>query len=160
MEVETAIAGTKLKSAPGPDHISYEMIRHFPKAVRVWIVNLFNLIMTNSKCPKGWKTLKIAFIPKPNRTGYRPIAMSCCIGKIMEKIINDRLSWWLESKNTFSDQLCGFRRGKSCYDNLVGLRLDLDIARIQGLHTGVLFIDIEGAYNNVSIPTLIGKLIN
>lgn len=77
----------------------------------------------------------------------------------MERIKNDYLMWWVESRNLIPGNFCGFRRGKSCYDNLANLRLDLDIARLQGLFMGVIFIDIEGAYDNVNIKTLIAHLI-
>lgn len=153
-EVEVAIEKSKTKSAPGLDNISYETIRHFPPLAKIWLRDFFNLTLSKSKTPSEWKKYKVCFISKPNRSGYRPIAMSSCISKILERIVNDRLMWWVESKNLIPENFCGFRRGKSCYDNLANFRLDLDIVRLQGLNMGAVFIDIEGAYDNVNIQTL------
>lgn len=86
--------------------------------------------------------------------------MASCVLKIFERIINDRLMWWVEANKMIPDVFCGFRTGKSCYDNLANLRLDLEIARVQGMHTGVIFTDIEGAYDNVNITNLCQKLID
>lgn len=157
-ELEHAISSSKLKSAPGMDHVSYEIIKHLPAATISRILAIFNCIIESGKIPETWHQYKVSFIPKPHGRGYRPIAMSGCMLKILERIINDRLTWWIESKAKLPNCFNGFRRGKSCYDNFLDLRLEMDIARIQGLTTGVVFIDITGAYDNVNVETLIDKL--
>ena len=63
-------------------------------------------------------------IPKPNRdlsdpTNYRPIALTSCLCEIMERMVNDRLVWVLESKNLISKFQCGFRKDHSTLEYLV-----------------------------------------
>lgn len=157
-ELEHAIQSAKSKSAPGMDFISYEIIKQLPQPITSKIRDIFNCIMDSGRIPESWKNYKVCFIPKTNGKGYRPIAMSSCLLKTLERIINDRLSWWVESVGILPHCFNGFRRGKSCYDNLLDLRLEMDIARIQGLSTGVSFIDITEAYDNVNIDTLTNKL--
>lgn len=45
---------------------------------------------------KEWKRNQVIFIDKSNKEKVRPITMSSCVGKILERMINDRLMWWLE----------------------------------------------------------------
>ena len=52
--------------------------------------------------PEDWHKAVIIPIPKPGKdkteaTNYRPIALTSCICKTMERMINDRLVWFLES---------------------------------------------------------------
>lgn len=44
--------------------------------------------------------------------------MSSCVSKIMERMINERLMWWSEKQRILDNWQNGFRRGKSCLDNL------------------------------------------
>ena len=65
-------------------------------------------------------------IPKPGKdkteaTNYRPIALTSCICKTMERIINDKLVWFLESNNLISGNQAGFRKNYSTNDHLVRL---------------------------------------
>ena len=65
-------------------------------------------------------------IPKPGKdkteaTNYRPIALTSCICKTMERMINDRLVWFLESNNLISRNQAGFRKNYSTNNHLVRL---------------------------------------
>ena len=64
---------------------------------------IFNNVWQNNTFPKIWQEAIIIPIPKPNKDtllteNYRPIALKYCMGKILEKIINNRLKWLLEIK--------------------------------------------------------------
>ena len=51
---------------------------------------------------------------------YRPKALTNCVCKTMERMINKRLVWFLES-NILSNIKCGFRKNRSTIDHLVRL---------------------------------------
>ena len=61
-----------------------------------------NEIWRTGKFPEDWHKAVIVPIPKPGKyktegTDHRPIALTICICKTMERMINDRLVWFLES---------------------------------------------------------------
>ena len=63
-------------------------------------------------------------IPKPgkdptNPTIYRPIALTSCICKIMQRVINRRLVWYIESRKLLTNVECRFRSRQSTVDHLV-----------------------------------------
>ena len=65
-------------------------------------------------------------VPKPGKdhtepNNYRPIALTSCLCKTIERMINVRLVWYLESKNLISPVQSGFRSERCTNDNLVRL---------------------------------------
>ncbi|EFN72428.1 hypothetical protein EAG_08605, partial [Camponotus floridanus] len=40
----------------------------------------------------------------------RSIALSSCVGKIMERLINKRMIWWAEKEEKLAKDQNGFRR--------------------------------------------------
>lgn len=55
--------------------------------------------------------------------------MSSCVGKIMERLINDRLMWLAEKKGWLDPHQNGFRKGRSCVDSLVRFVTDVELSR-------------------------------
>ena len=72
-------------------------------------------IWRTGKFPEDWHKAVIIPIPKPGKdkteaTNYRPIALTSCICKTMEIMIDERLVWFLESNNLISGNQAGFRK--------------------------------------------------
>ena len=72
-------------------------------------------------------------------TNYRPIALTSCIYKTMEGVINDRLVWFLESNNLISGNQVGFRKNYSTNDHLVRLESFIRDAFIKKEHCVAIF---------------------
>ena len=76
------------------------------------------------KFPESWELATIILIPKPGKdhtepTNYRPIALTSCLCKTLERMINARLVWYLEINNFISPVQSVFRSERSTNDNLV-----------------------------------------
>ena len=57
--------------------------------------------------PHSWRQATNVPIPKPgkdhtNPSNYRPIALTSCLCKLMEKLVNKRLMWFLETNKKIS----------------------------------------------------------
>ena len=65
----------------------------------------------------------------------------------MERLVNARLSWYLESNGILCPSQCGFRRNRSTVDHLVTLDTVIRMAFRERRHVGAVFFDIEGAYD-------------
>ena len=65
----------------------------------------------------------------------------------MERIINDRLVWYLEKSKLITPVQCGFRKHRSTTDHLVRLESFVREAFIQRQHAVAVFFDLEKAYD-------------
>ena len=91
-------------------------------------------------------------IPKPEKdathpTNYRPVALTSCVCKIMERMVDNRLVWYLERNKIITPAQSGFRKGRSTTDQLVRLESFVREAFIQKQHVTAIFFDLEKAYN-------------
>ena len=111
-------------TACGPDVIHYQLLKHLPESALQVLLDLMNDIWETGDLPSIWKLANVIPIPKPGkdhseRSNYRPIALTSCVCKTMERMINARLVWFLESNGLLSNIQCGFRQGRSTLDHLV-----------------------------------------
>ncbi|KMQ87593.1 pol-like protein [Lasius niger] len=109
--------------------------------------------------PKQWNEYFTVFIPKPGKKdALRPISMANNLHKIFERLIYKRLEWWAENNHIFHETQFGFRRGLSCIDNIATLITDIHTANKERKYTGVVFLDLVGAFDNV-IPEALMALL-
>ena len=136
----------------GPDNIHYQILKHLPSDALETLLNNMNEIWRTGKFPEDWHKAVIIPIPKPGKdkteaTNYRPIALTSCICKTMERMINDRLVCFLESNNLISGNQAGFRKNYSTNDHLVRLESFIHDAFIKKEHCVAIFFDLEKAYD-------------
>ena len=164
-ELKIAIADTEQKSSPGPDKITYSMLKHLPHVGLEKILDFYNNILNNGELPDTWKHAVITPIPKPQKdntlpANYRPISQTNTLCKILEKIITNRLHYFLETNNKFNKYQTGFRKGLSTTDQLIKLQNEITATmRKKGL-TVAVFLDFEKAYDMIWKPGLLYKCNN
>ena len=129
---------------------------------------MFNAVWRGAPIPQAWRTAVIIPLLKEGKDpedpgSYRPISLTDCLGKLLEKIIADRLSSWMEEKNLFNECQAGFRQDRCTTDQvwkLVQQATDkIQTKRDSGLATLVTFFDFERAYDKVWREGLISKMI-
>ena len=139
-------------TATGPDEIHYQFLKHLPKQSLLVILDIFNSIWESGDLPDSWREAIIIPIPKPqkdttNPTNYRPISLTSCLCKTMERMINARLVWFLEKNHLISKYQSDFRHGRSTTDQLVCLESIIRDAFVCGNHAVLVFFDLEKAYD-------------
>lgn len=75
--------------------------------------------------------------------GYRLITLLNTMTKIIEKIINTRLIWFLEKNEILSKEQSGFRHSRSTLDNLIIIKNEIENAFEQKQILGMVSIDIS-----------------
>ena len=136
---------TTAETAPGNDNLPYSIIKHANTEMKKIILKSFNIIYQSNQFPRSWSLAIIIPILKPQKTptdpnNYRPISLTICMCKLLEKIVNRRLIWFLEKNNLIDVQQCGFRRNRSTTDNLIEIDSAINSARNNRNHfIGVFF---------------------
>jgi ribonuclease HI len=150
-ELENALSKTK-NTSPGPDGIYYQMISNMPDNARQYLLKIYNKLFKSGYFPNQWSEATIIPIPKPGKnhavpTNYRPIALTSCLCKILERMINNRLCDYLEMNGILSSAQCGCRKHHSTIDHLVRLETEVRNAFSHGEHLIAIFYDLEKAYD-------------
>jgi len=150
-ELEWALSSA-YDTSPGPDDIPYAFLRHLNEEGKVWLLGLFNLSWEASVYPGRWRDAITIPIPKPGKdrksaSSYRPIALTSCVSKTIERMVNARLIWVAETCGRLTDLQCGFRRRTSTVDLLVNLEGHLETAFAKKQHSLGIFFDLEKAYD-------------
>ena len=161
-EIELALKSNN-NSAPGLDQIHYSMLFYLPTNAKEVLKVIYNNILQNSSPPEQWCKFKIVPILKPNKnqqlaSSYRPISLASCVLKTFERIIKNRLTWWLSENNHWPKSQYGFRKYHSTNDALLELTLDIQQAFSEKKSVVALFLDIKGAYDSVQLELLVKKL--
>ena len=153
-EMAQSMNKCKLKKAPGPDKVSNDMLVQLSSYGKEILLNLLNKTWQLGQLPKIWKTATIIPVlkkdkPKENPSSYQPISLKSCICKIIERMINARLYWWLEKTKTINPNQAGFRRGRQTIDQLIRLTQNVADGFQDGEHTAAVFVDLQQAYDCV-----------
>jgi len=138
-------------SAVGPDDIHYQMLKHLPPNAVNTLLGTLNNIWFAGNFPPSWRTSTVIPIPKPAKdaadpNNYCPIALTSCLCKVMERMINNRLVWFLERNKLITPSVC-FRKHRSTTDHLAYLESFIREAFIQRQHAVAVFFDLEKAYD-------------
>ena len=150
-ELLNALSDTN-DTATGPDDIHYQMLKHLPSDALHTLLNTFSNIWLSGNFPSSWRQAYIVPIPKPdkdttNPSNYCPIALTSCVCKIMECMLNKRLVWYLENNKLITPTQSGFRKGRSTTDHLIRLESFVREAFAQRQHAVAIFFDLEKAYD-------------
>ncbi|KAI8118185.1 Retrovirus-related Pol polyprotein from type-1 retrotransposable element R1 [Lucilia cuprina] len=120
-EIVQIAKGIGDKKAPGPDNIPNSALKLAVMKSPSVFINTFDQCLQEGIFPDQWKKQTLVLIPKPNKpagepASYRPICLLDTVGKILEKLIYNRLLPIVEMSGGLSNRQFGFRKAKSTID--------------------------------------------
>ena len=123
-ELQESLESLPPKKATGEDEIHNTFLKNLPDIKQNELLGIINRSWRTHEIPAKWTNSLIIPIPKQGKDptdpqSYRPISLLSCASKVMEKMINTRLTWLLESTSGYSNTQCGFRKQRSPEDLLV-----------------------------------------
>ena len=141
------IKAISLYKSSGIKHLSSRFIRDAMLYIPQVFLHLYNIVRLNGDFPDPWKIATVIPLPKnndpKNSSELRPISLLPIVGKILEKLIHNQFSKFLENTHYLSGFQHGFRKEHSTtsattkfVDNIM---LNLD----RGHHTIAVFLDIK-----------------
>ncbi|GFT11305.1 putative 115 kDa protein in type-1 retrotransposable element R1DM [Trichonephila clavipes] len=163
-EVNTMVSMLKLNKSPGPDSISNEIIKQFHLAFPSFLHKLFNVCLGLGIFPRIWKLAQVILIPKvnefrvPHLDNLRCISLLPALGKCLEKLFVNRISWYLRRGDFLSSDQYGFTPHKSTEDALLRLNEIVKRGKKKHLHSILISFDIKGAFDNAWWPCILNLL--
>nr|CAH7748191.1 unnamed protein product [Callosobruchus chinensis] len=151
-------------TSPGRDQIHYSMLSNLPVQKKVILLKIFNDIYTGRvDIPQDWYDYVVVPIlkhgkPETDPNSYRAIALSSCVLKTYDRLIRNRLEYYLEKNKAIPNSQYGFRKGYSTHELLIRLVTNMQIGFSSNEHTSIAFMDVKGAYDSVDLNILATKM--
>ena len=162
-ELKECLRTLPSEKVTGDDDIHNKFLKNLPEHKITELLRLINKSYRLGEVPKDWKKSLVIHIPKAGKdlsepSSYRPISLLSCVSKVIEKLVNTRLSWHLETKNKLSHTQCGFRKRRSTEDILTRLEHQVRSCLVNRKVTISIFFDLQQAFDTVSHEHLLFKL--
>ena len=163
-------------NTPGHTNINKTILQNLPHSALIKFTALLNVSLSMGLFPNCFKHAKIKLLPKPNKPStdpinYRPISLLEVPGKIFEKIINQRLRFFLEQNNCLPNSQHGFRQNRST-DTAIAITTEaISNAARSKTQCCLIMRDVSKAFDkvwhnglkykisNLRLPTIITKLL-
>ena len=158
----TILKNTKVNKAAGLDNLSGRFLKDGAKVLAKPITDIYNLSIASGKFPDSCKSAKLKPIYKKGSlteaSNYRPIYLLPLISKVIEEVIHDRTSAFLNSRNLLYNYQSGFRKNHSTDFCLSFLNDKILKGFDQGLITSMILIDLQKAFDTIDHGILLQKL--
>ena len=166
-ELAAALKTVKAGKAGGLDGVAPDILKHLPLNTQKELLFILNASWTTGWCPQAWRTATIVpFLNKENDpqavSSYRPIALTSTIGKLLERLIVNRLSWWLEAKSLLSPWQAGFRKRRCTTDQCLRLSqfASDSFQSTNKERTVIMLFDYSKAYDTVWRAGLLQEMLD
>ena len=155
-EILKAIKQLKSGKAAGPDSIPAEALKTNQDTTVRMFYPLFCKIWQEEEIPTEWKEGYLIKLPKKgdlsNCANYRGITLLSVPGKVFSRILLNRMKDAVDAQ--LRDQQAGFRKDRSCTDQIASLRIILEQSQEWNSSLYINFLDFEKAFESVDRGSL------
>ena len=156
------LSSIKPSASPGPTGYSNRFLYDYRYELCVPLALIFKNSLMNNIVPPDWKMADVIPIFKKGSKGspsnYRPVSLTCVVGKVLERIIKKSIVVHLENNNLILPTQHGFMANKSCATNLLTMLEELTSAFDKGESYDIIFYDFAKAFDKVPKERLLHKV--
>ncbi|KAJ6436250.1 reverse transcriptase [Purpureocillium lavendulum] len=163
-EVEVKVMAAKPWKAAGTDGLPAMVWRQLWPVVKHRVLALFRASLREGVVPHQWRTAKIIPLKKPEKGDYteakawRPISLLSTLGKILEAVIAERISYMVEAYGLLPANHFGARKRRSAEQALLLLQEQIYKAWRARKVLSLVSFDVKGAYNGVCKERLLQRM--
>jgi hypothetical protein len=154
-EVEEKVMEAKAWKAPGQDGLPAMVWKQLWSVVKERVLHLFHTSLSEGRLPDQWRAAKIIPFKKPGKDDYkkakswRPISLLSTLGKILEAVVADRISYAVETYGLLPTNHFGARKRRSAEQALLLFQEHVYKAWRNRKVVSLVSFDVKGAYNGV-----------
>ena len=146
------------------DRVSNEILKAGKLVFATPLLKLFNPILSSTLYPTTWKLDILSPLHKSGEksdpNNFRGLAVSSCLGKLFNKILQKRLDKFCKDNQLISDLQGSGKAGSRTSDHLLIVRCLFDkYVRHQGKKLYSCFVDLSKAFDTVSRVKLFYTLV-
>lgn len=158
-EVSRAIKCMASGKAPGADGLPAEVFKHGGPHLTRHLTHILNQMWHDEEVPQDFRDAQIIHIfkRKGDRSvcdNHRGIALLSIPGKILARVILNRLSTYVSEIGLLPESQCGFRSGRGTMDMIFTARQLQEKCREQNRDLLAVFVDLTKAFDSVNRPAL------
>ncbi len=164
IEIEKTVSKFRPKKSSGYDGISNILLKKIINIISIPLSVVFNKSLNNGIFPDKIKIAEIIPIyklkgQKDDLSSYRPISLLPVISKVLEKIVYNRVYWFLCKKQLLYHSQYGFRHNHSTIDAVLELIGQIIKGFDRGEYTLAVYLDLSKAFDTLSHDTILKKLM-
>ena len=150
------------RKAPGEDGLTSEILVRSLRCFPNFTTEIYNQCLRKGIFPRIWKTSIIIPIAKPGKDSskdtskYRPISLLNVGGKVLERLMIDRILHHIYTNKKFNENQYGFTPQKSTIDAAMDVKefVEENIRQF----TIIVSLDVKGAFDAAWWPGIMANL--
>ena len=152
-EVQQTIESFNSRKAPGPDGITREILTLIFQNIPQTITAMYNEYLKRGHLPKQWKIAKIIPITKPGKkdsydpSKYRPISLLNLEGKVLEKLLINRIMFHINKTEFLNPNQFGFTPQRSTTDAAMTVKQFIGPELERRKVVIMTSLDVQGAFD-------------
>ncbi len=160
-DVKCYLSKLDVRKSTGFDNVHPYVLNKSNEGIAVPLT-IFKMSLSKCEVPQKWKCANVTpLFKKGSRLApenYRPVSLTSIPCKVLERIISDKLSNYLNENNLLSSKQHGFVKKKNCTTNLLE-SIDMITNHLsKGEPVDVLYTDFQKAFDTVPHQRLLQKL--
>ena len=144
------------------DNLSARVIKDSFEYLGKQLTHMFNCSLSSGLFPDSWK--KATVVPlqkggdKSNVSNLRPVSLLPLPGKLLERLVHNRVSSYLNENDLLNEGQNGFRKGRSTIGTVAEFTDDVSLGINNKNYSLAAFVDLRKAFDTVSHDILGKKL--
>ena len=152
-DVAKGLQKLNVNKACGPDKLYPRILKELSDVITKPLHIIFNKTLKEGRVPNDWKLANVTPIFKKGsrniRSNYRPVSLTSVVCRILESIIRDTVTNFLDEHNLIRNTQHGFSKGKSCQTNLLTFFDKVTGEVDRSREVDVVYLDFAKAFDKV-----------
>ena len=161
-EIENVISSLDSNKSVGPNSIPTKVLKLLENGISGQLSEIFNIFSSSGVFPSMLKTVKVIPVHKKDSkldfSNYCPISLLSNIGKILERLMYNRIYKSFSDSNLIYSLQFGFRQKYSTVHAIISLTENIRKNLDEGNIGCGIFVDLEQAFDTVNYVILLSKL--